>query len=71
MSDARREEAAEVERAARRRSNVRIPRSQRRTSLQPAARMYSAAESHSSTVVPKPRLSITGRPAAPASFRRS
>ena len=30
------------------------------------ARMYSAAESHSSTVAPPPRFNSTGRPARPA-----
>ncbi len=46
------------------RSNVRIPRSHRMTSAFPSARMYSAAESHSSIVAPPPRLRRTGRPRA-------
>ena len=46
-------------------SNVRMPRSQRMIWLLPTDAMYSAAISHSSMVAPKPRLSITGRPARP------
>ena len=47
-------------------SNVRMPRSHMMMFGLPAEAMYSAAISHSSIVAPKPRLSITGRPGAPA-----
>ena len=46
-------------------SNVRMPRSHRMICELPAEAMYSAAISHSSIVAPKPRLSMTGRPARP------
>ncbi len=52
-------------------SKVRMPRSQRITRISPAAMMYSAAPSHSSTVEPAPRLSKTGLPARPTARSRS
>jgi hypothetical protein len=53
-------------------SNVRIPRSQRITSLFfPAERMYSADWSHSSIVAESPRFSRTGLWICAHSFRRS
>ena len=50
-------------------SKVRMPRSHRMIWLFPAEAMYSAAISHSSMVAPKPRLSMTGRPARPQASR--
>ena len=50
-------------------SKVRMPRSQSMTSGLPPARMYSAHMSHSSMVLPMPRLSRTGFPQPPTSQR--
>ena len=51
-------------------SKVRTPRSQRTTSRLPWPTMYSALSSHSSTVLLRPRLSITGLPAWPTASSR-
>ena len=48
-------------------SNVRMPRSQRMTSLLPPLSTYSADSSHSSIVAEMPRLSSTGLRAWPSS----
>ena len=52
-------------------SNVRIPRSHKITSEFPRCATYSAAWSHSSTVIARPRFSITGLFASPTSFSNS